>query len=250
LRVHLGVCGFIPSHFQPTPLHAFALVVTTLALGSRPRQGFAKVRAKNELGSHISCSQECKKVWRNEPHTPKWAPILGVEVPMDFRIFRGWLQGSKLIGLKNSLYHWKALGTLISKMGLHDSFGYIKHKLWPKEGPRVKLSIWLPITTSRESPWFPCVQVACHISLESPRQRLQFCFRPHLNRRSAHKVMGLQNCESPRTKWHLGVGPVTKNKIYYKGEDDGFPQIWAVVNLVSLCLPVACPCTKTAPAMH
>jgi hypothetical protein len=43
--------------------------------------------------------------------------------------------------LKSSLYHWKALGTKMSKMGLHDPFGYLKHKLWPKEGPEVKLPI-------------------------------------------------------------------------------------------------------------
>ncbi len=24
------------------------------------------------------------------------------------------------------------------KMGLHDLFEYLKHKLWPKEGPKVK----------------------------------------------------------------------------------------------------------------
>jgi len=29
----------------------------------------------------------------------------------------------------------------MSKMGLHDSFGYLKHKLWPKEGLGVKLPI-------------------------------------------------------------------------------------------------------------
>jgi hypothetical protein len=44
------------------------------------------------------------------PHTPKWAPTLGVRIPMDFQIFREWMKGSKLIGLKNSLYHWKVLG--------------------------------------------------------------------------------------------------------------------------------------------
>jgi len=36
--------------------------VTTLALGSRLRQGLAKVRAKSEPKNHISCSQKCKKV--------------------------------------------------------------------------------------------------------------------------------------------------------------------------------------------
>ncbi len=42
---------------------------------------------------------------------PKWISNLGVRVPMDSRIFRKRLQGSKLIGLKNYLYHWKYLGT-------------------------------------------------------------------------------------------------------------------------------------------
>jgi hypothetical protein len=44
-------------------------------------------------------------------HSPKWAPTLGVGIPMDSWIFRMWLQGPKFIGLKSSLYHWKALGT-------------------------------------------------------------------------------------------------------------------------------------------
>jgi hypothetical protein len=60
---------------------------------------------------------------------------------MDFQIFRGRLQGSKLIGLKNYLYHWKDLGTYMSEMVSHDPFGYLKHMLWPKEGLRVKLPI-------------------------------------------------------------------------------------------------------------
>jgi hypothetical protein len=39
------------------------------------------------------------------PHIPKWIPILGVRVLMDSQIFKGWLQSSKLTGLKSSLYH-------------------------------------------------------------------------------------------------------------------------------------------------
>jgi phosphatidylserine synthase len=38
------------------------------------------------------------------------------------------------------------------------------------------------------------------------------------------------------TKWHLGVGPVANQRKYYKGECGGFPQVWALVILVSLCL--------------
>jgi len=79
-------------------------------------------------------------------HIPKWVPTLGVGVLMDSQIFREWLWGSKPIELKSYLYHWKALGTYMSKMSLHDPFGYLKHKLWPKEGLRVKSPIWLSTT--------------------------------------------------------------------------------------------------------
>ncbi len=46
------------------------------------------------------------------------------------------------------------------------------------------------------------------------------------------------------TKWHLGVGPVARHKVYYKGEGGGFPQIQVVMSLMSLCLLVVRPCTK------
>jgi hypothetical protein len=29
----------------------------------------------------------------------------------------------------------------MSKMGSHDPFGHLKHKLWPKEGLEVKLAV-------------------------------------------------------------------------------------------------------------
>jgi hypothetical protein len=146
-------------------------------------------------------------------------------------------------------------------MGSHDLFGHLKHKLWSKEGLGVKLTIWLPTTKSQESSWFPSMQVACHIPLESFRWRLQLYFRPHFNRRSTHKVMGPNvtgvpvvgisglPLGSPETKWHLGVGPVTKHKVYYMGEGDGFPQVQAVVNLVNPNLLVIRPSTKNVLAM-
>jgi hypothetical protein len=69
------------------------------------------------------------------PHTPKW-------VLKKSQILRERLQGSQPIGSKSSLYHWKALGTYLCKMGLHDPFRHFKHKLWPKEGSEIKLTIW------------------------------------------------------------------------------------------------------------
>jgi hypothetical protein len=49
-----------------------------------------------------------------------------------------------------------------------------------------------------------------------------------------HKVMGPQSHKSLGTKWHLGAGLVAMHKVYYKGESGGFPQVHAMVSLVSL----------------
>jgi hypothetical protein len=145
------------------------------------------------------------------PHTPKWASILGVR-------------------LNNYLYHQKALGNYKFEMGLHEPFGHLKHKLWPKEGPKVKLTIWLLITKSRKLPWFYYVQVVWDISLERFWQGLQCFFKPHFNQRFAHKVMGPKVTRVPilgisgvpfgslGTKWHLDASLVAKHIVHCKGK--------------------------------
>jgi len=55
---------------------------------------------------------------------------------------------------------------------------------------------------------------------------------------------------SPKTKNHLDVGLVERHRVYYKGEGGGFPQVRAVVNLVSPSLPMARSNTKSALTMH
>ncbi len=83
------------------------------------------------------------------------------------------------------------------------------------------------------------------------RQRLQFFFKPHLNWRSTQKVMGPQSCGSPNfgnfktptwesqdKKNHLDVGLMERHRVYYKGEGGGFPQIWAMMSLMSPNLPL------------
>ncbi len=142
----------------------------------------------------------------------------------------------------------------MSEMGSHDPFGHLKHKLWSKEGSGVKL----PRFKVLESPRFLCVQVVCHIMLESSQRGLKICFGPHINKRSTKKVMGPQSCRSPKfgnfgtleTKCHLDVGFVERHRVYYKGEGGGFPQVRAMVNLVSPSLPVTHPSTKSAQTMH
>jgi hypothetical protein len=60
---------------------------------------------------------------------------------MDSRNFRERLQRAKPLTLRSCLYHWKAIEVYLSKMGSHDPFGHLQHKLWPKERLGVKLAI-------------------------------------------------------------------------------------------------------------
>jgi hypothetical protein len=63
------------------------------------------------------------------------------------------------------------------------------------------------------------------------------------------RILGLP-LESLETKCHSNVPPMERRRVYYKGEGGGFPQVWAVVNFVSLSLPVARLNTKNVLTMH
>jgi hypothetical protein len=69
----------------------------------------------------------------------------------------------------------------------------------------------------------------------------------------SHKVVGLPALAisgfplgSPEKKSHLDATPAEWCIVYYMGEGGGFPRVQAVVSLVSLRLPMACPSTKSA----
>jgi hypothetical protein len=85
----------------------------------------------------------------------------------------------------------------MSKMGSHDPFGYLKHKLWRKEWSKVKLSIWFPTIKSWELPWFTCVYMACHISLKISWEGLQLYFKFHLQ---SHGSLNFEIFEIPKLK--------------------------------------------------
>jgi hypothetical protein len=42
-------------------------------------RGLQKCKPKMKLRSHISCSRECRRMWRNEPPPPKWTPLWELE---------------------------------------------------------------------------------------------------------------------------------------------------------------------------
>jgi len=83
--------------------HNFNFGITTKA---RACKGVGQDRNLGITFHALESVRECEGM---NPHTPKWTPTLGVGVLMDSQIFREQLQGSKFIGLKSSLYHWKTL---------------------------------------------------------------------------------------------------------------------------------------------
>jgi hypothetical protein len=144
------------------------------------------------------------------------------------------------------------------KVSLYDPFGHFKHKLWPKEGLGVKLDSW-PLKVRNRPNFLTCRWHSRHrwkafdegynfawnfISIGSLHTKL---YTPKI---AWIPTLGISALGSPETKCHLGVGPVAKHKIYYKGEGGGFPQVRAVVSLVSLCMPMASPYTQNTQTTH
>jgi hypothetical protein len=82
-------------------------------------------------------------------------------------------------------------------MASHWSFGHLQPKLWAKEGPGVKLAVWLPTTKSRESTCFQRALQECDMALESFLWGLQLWFRPRPNQRSGQGAMKSQSPGTP-----------------------------------------------------
>jgi hypothetical protein len=91
----------------------------------------------------------------------------------------------------------------MSKMASHWSFGHLQPKLWAKEGPGVKLAVWLPTTKSRESTCFRRALRECDTALESSLGGLQDWLRPRRDSKLGRGVMAVQSPGSP-TGTHSG----------------------------------------------
>jgi hypothetical protein len=128
----------------------------------------------------------------DETHTPKSGNLESSKTP----------ENSELDCKGQNTSHWSVFYTIgkVLKCRCPNWTRMIwtsQYKLWSKEGPGVKLAVWLPTTKSRESTLFWCVQVECDTPLESSWRELQLCFKPHPNRRSELGVMSSQNIKSP-----------------------------------------------------
>jgi hypothetical protein len=129
-------------------------------------------------------------------------------------------------------------------MASHRPFGHLSPKLWAKEGPGVKLAVWLPTTKSRESTSSRCPIRECDMALERSRRGLQLWFRPRRDPTPQSGVMAVQSSESPAgtisglhfgspgNLCHLDVAPTGRRRVYYMGDGGGIPWVRAVVSLV------------------
>jgi hypothetical protein len=129
-------------------------------------------------------------------------------------------------------------------MASYWSFGHLQPKLWAKEGPGVKLAVWLPTTKSRESTSSQHPIWEYDMALKRSRRGLQLWFRPRCDRTLQSGVMVVQSSGSPvgtvsglhfgspNKMCHLDVASAASCREYYMGEGGGFPRVRAVVCLV------------------
>jgi hypothetical protein len=150
----------------------------------------------------------------------------------------------------------------MSKMGSHDPFGHLNTSYGQKKGREsnckidsqpLKVTNWPDFRARRwrATYYWKALNEGYNFALNliSIGSLHTMLWDPKVARIPTLAISRLP-FRSPRTKCHLDVGLVERHKVYYKGEGGGFPQIWAVVYLVSSSLPVAHPSTKNVTTMH
>jgi hypothetical protein len=194
------------------------------------------------------------------PHTPKATPTWGVGILRDFRIFKE--QGSKptvwtvpyIIGkiLKRRCLKWARITHLdIWNTSYRQKKGCESN--WQFDSRPLKVKNWLDFLAWRSHATYQWK--ALHksynfaldlIMIEGLHTKL---WGSKVTKVLILVISGLQ-LGNPGTKSHLDMGLVGRHRVYYKGEGDGFPQVRAVVSLVSPSLPVVRLSTKSASTMH
>jgi hypothetical protein len=211
---------------------------------------------KGKPGSHISCFQECKKVWGNEPShsqgnfhfgslefwwTSKFLKIdYRGQNSMDWRVIY-------IIGklMKCKYLKWARMTHLVI---WNTSYGQKKSResnwqfdSWPlKVKNRPNFLAWKWRAAYRWKAFDKGYNFASNfISIEGLHEKLR---GPKV---VGDPILGISGLSfgSLETKCHLDVGLMERHRIYYKGEGGGFPQVWAVMSLVS----PSCPCLVLAP---
>jgi hypothetical protein len=230
--------------------------VATLALGLRPRQRVARLRAKRETQESLHMLLRVQRVWGNEPshsqvnsHVGSWSPqrtsessecdcrgqnslpwkVLYIfEKLLKFRCLK-WARITHL-DIYNTSYG--------QKKGRESNWQFDSRPLKVKNRPdflackQCATYHWKALNEDYNFAWNLIVIGGLHKKLCTFKVAVV----------PVDGISGLP-LGSPRTKSHLDVAPVERRRVYYKGEGGGFPQVRAVVSLVC----PSCPWLILAP---
>ncbi len=193
-------------------------LVATLALGSRPRQGFTRMWAKRG-------ARECGRVWEWTLTLPNELPFWELESQWTLETSENDCKGQNPSPWEVFYTIRKLLKRKCPKWARMTHLDICNTSYGQKKGQESNSQFDSRPQKSRESTWFPCVQVVRDTSLESSQWGLQLCFRSRPNQRSTPEVIVSQNCKipslgdfgTPGTKNHLDATPTEWCKVYYIG---------------------------------
>jgi hypothetical protein len=144
------------------------------------------------------------------------------------------------------------------KMGLHDPFGYLQHKLWPqKKGRESNYQFDSRPLKVKNRPYFLEFRWHATYCWKALDKGYNFVFYftsiEGLHKKlRASKVAGIPIWGiSKLPTWESqGACLVVRHREYYNGGRWWLSPSLGAMNLMNPCLPMACPCTKCAPTMH
>jgi hypothetical protein len=216
---------------------------------------------RGKPGSHISCSQECKRVWGNEPSHSQVNFHLG-SLKWTAKFLKSDYRGQNsmnwsvhyIIGkiLECRCLKWACMTHLDIS---NTSYGQKKGKESNWQFDSLSLKVW-------NCPNFLVCRWCATYCWKALNEGYNFAsdliaigglhvklWAPKLAGLPSMGISGL-SLGSPGTKCHMDVGLVKRHKVYYKGEGVGFSQVWVMVSLVSLSLFVVHLNTKSVQIMH
>jgi hypothetical protein len=219
--------------------------IATLTLGSRPRQGVARLWAKRRNQESHHTPLGVQKVWGNEPshsqgksHVGSWSPkwtSKSLERNCRGQNSSSWwvLYNIKKL-LKRRCLKWAHISHLDiwntsygQKKGRESKWQFDSRPLKVRNQPdflvcrRHATYSWKAIDEGYNFSLYFIAITSLHAKLCASK----------VARIPIVRISGF-SLGSPRTKSHLDVAPMERHKVYYKGEDGGFPQVRAMVSLV------------------
>jgi hypothetical protein len=235
---------FSTSNLQPLSicwrLILWELHVATLILGSEPKQGACNgAGQEGSLGITSRTPGSVKECEGMNPHTPKWTPIWTSEFLEDDCRGQNSLDWDIRYIIENFLEHRCRKWVRMTHLNIwNTSYGQKKGREsnWQFDyRPDFLACRWC--ATYRWKDLDKGYNFALNlISIESLQRKLW-----------APKVSGV-----PSPKWE-SRDKMSFDKMhrgYYKGEGGGFPQVQAMMSLMSLSLFAVCLKTKSVPTMQ